>query len=232
MARTDVDDPAPYELPDAAVSAAWERLFRDCAAFDEGLEPGIARRLRAEGVRTFAEVGSASGPISAELAADEIETVRVDLNPPPSAIRPIVRGEMRSLPLRRASLDAVSLINCLYFLGDPVEGIRAAKDVLHPGGLLVAGAPSRYHDPELRDVLPDWGAPSPFDAEEAAALVGAVFEDIEVEWWESPAWALRTQDAVVDYLVAFRVPDAEALAERVTTPVTITKSGVNVWARC
>jgi SAM-dependent methyltransferase len=232
MARSDVEDPAPYELPDAAVSAAWERLFRDCAAFDEALEPGIARRLRAEGVRSFAEIGSATGPISIELAHDDIECVRVDLNPPVGALRPIVCGEMRSLPLRPASFDAVSLINCLYFLGDPVDGIRAARDLLRPGGVFVAGAQSRYHDPELREVIPTWGEPSPFDAEEAASLVAEVFDDVEVEWWESPAWALRTRDAVVDYLVAFKVPDAGALAERVSTPVTITKSGANVWARC
>ena len=177
-------------------------------AFDEGLEPGVARRLRADGVRTFAEIGSASGPISLQLALDEIHCVHVDLNPPPGTLRPIVRGEMRALPLRRRSFNAVSLINCLYFLGDPVEGIREARALLRPGGLFVAGSPSRYHDPELRDVIPTWGEPSPFDAEEAAALVGEVFEDVEVEWWESPAWALRTRDAVVDYLVAFRVPDA------------------------
>ena len=85
-------------------------------------------------------------------------------------------------------------------------------------------------DPELRDVIPTWGEASPFDAEEAAALVGEVFDDVEVEWWEGPGWALRTRDAVVDYLVAFKVPDAETRADRVDPPVTITKSGVNVWA--
>lgn len=232
MAGSEVDDPAPYTLPDEVIAAAWDRLLRDCAAFDEGLEPGVARRLRAEGVRTFVEVGSATGPVSLQLALDEIDCVRVDLNPPPDAMRPIVRADMRALPLRPASFDAVSLVNCLYFLGDPVAGIREARRLLRPGGLLLAASPSRYHDPELRDVLPDWGEPSPFDAEEAAQLVGAVFDDVEVEWWESPGWHLRTYDAVVDYLVAFRVADAATLAHRVPAPVTITKSGVNVWARC
>jgi len=84
---------------------------------------------------------------------------------------------------------------------------------------------------ELRNVIPGWGVRSSFDAEEAAEIVAVSFNVIDVEWWEGPGYVLADESAVLDYLVAFKVPEAERLAPLVETPVTITKSGVNVWAR-
>ena len=103
--------------------------------------------------------------------------------------------------------------------------------MLSPGGRFVAGAPSRVHDPELRDVLPEWGRPSPFDAEDAEAIVASVFDVDEVEWWESPAYHLPHRRAVTDYLVAFKVPDPEDRAALVAVPTDVTKSGATVWGR-
>jgi SAM-dependent methyltransferase len=133
--------------------------------------------------------------------------------------------------LRDGGFDAVAAINCLYFLGDPVEGVREASRMLRPGGLFLAGAPSRYHDPELAEVVPGWGEASPFDTEDAEVIVSAVFDDVEAEWWKVPAYRLPDRAAVVDYLVAFEVPDAEDRAAAVPVPTQITKSGVNILAR-
>jgi hypothetical protein len=41
---------------------------------------------------------------------------------------------------------------------------------------------------------------------------------------------LPTTGAIVDYLVAFGVPDPEERAQRLTPPLGITKKGTNVWA--
>ena len=122
--------------------------------------------------------------------------------------------------------------------------VRAASSnaggtaTLRPGGIFLASTPSRYHDPELAHLaeesgwLQGWcGVRGSFDAEEAADLVAQVFADVEVEWWEVPAYHLPDRAAVVDYLVAFGVPDPEARAEQVSVPLDITKKGVDIWAR-
>lgn len=221
--------PEPYQLPDEGVVAAWRRLISDYLICDP-LEPAFAARLLQIGATRFAELGSASGPISQLLSRHGVACVAVDLNPPDRHFQPMVRADLLALPLRRRAFDAVSAVNCLYFLGDPVAAIRAASELLRTGGTFLASAPSRFHDPELADVLEGWGEPSSFDAENAEELVGHVFTDLDVRWWEVPAFHLEDRSAVVDYLVAFKQPLPEEKAERVPTPVTVTKSGCDVWA--
>jgi SAM-dependent methyltransferase len=221
--------PEPYELPDDRVVEAWRRLIDDYLIC-EPLEPAFADRLAQGGAERFAELGSAVGPISQLLHVRGVECVALDLQPPVDHFRPMVRADLLSLPFRARSFDAVSAVNCLYFLADPVPAIRAASELLRSGGTFLASAPSRFHDPELADVLDGWGDPSPFDAESAEALVGQVFADLEVRWWEVPAFHLADRSAVVDYLVAFKQPEPEGKADGVRTPVTVTKSGCDVWA--
>ena len=223
------DDPAPYELPDEAVAKAWRRLLHEYLVV-EPLEPGFSRRFLERGTTHFAELGSSTGPISQLLAPQGVDCVAVDLNPPPGHVRPLVQSDLRHVGLRSHAFDGVSAVNCLYFLGDPVAGVREAARLLQPGGTFLASAPSRAHDPELAHVLDGWGEPSPFDAEDAAAVVGEVFADVEAVWWEAPAYYLPDRQAVVDYLVAFKQPDAEARAAEVPVPTDVTKSGCDVWA--
>ena len=229
------DEVRPYDHGDARKREAWGRMLADYANFDEGLEPGLARRLLAHGVESFVELGGGNGPISQLLRPEGVECTLVDLEPTvwDGMFRPVVTGDMRAVPVRDGSVDGVSAINCLYFLADPRDGIREAHRVLRSGGLFVAGAPSRYHDVELQDVDPRWGEESPFDAEEAPQFVIDVFgeENVEVEHWEVPdCWLLPTYDAVVDYLYAFSIPEPEERAKLVTPPIGITKKGTNVWA--
>jgi SAM-dependent methyltransferase len=225
-----LEEPTPYELPDERVSQAWSRLISDYLV-GEPLEPTFAARLAAEGVRIFAELGAGAAPIGNLLRARGVRCVALDLTPPADRPRHLIRGDLRHLPFARSSFDAVSAVNCLYFLASPAEAIEEAKETLKPGGLFLASTPSRYHDPELADVFPGRGTPSSFDAEEASELVSSVFGEVEAEWWEGPAYRLADRSAVIDYLVGFGCPDPEKVAELVDPPVTITKSGVNVWAR-
>lgn len=177
------------------------------------------------------ELGAATGPISRLLAPGGTACTTLDLNPPPLAFRPLIRGDIRALPFSDETFQGVSEVNCLYFVGEPIAAIREARRVLEPGGLFLASTPSRHHDPELADVVPWAGTKGTFDAEEASELVSSVFDDVEAEWWEVRAYFLPDRQAVVDYMTAFGVPDVETAADRVGTPLWVTKSGVNVWAR-
>ena len=98
----------------------------------------------------------------------------------------------------------------------PHPKIRADASVL----------PARHRsaDPELTDGYP----PTPFDAEEAPAIVAAVFGDVHVERWDEPMTYLPDRDAVLRYCRSHSLHrDA---ADRVIPPVWLTKRGCAVYA--
>ena len=210
--------------------AAWRRLLGTYLTVPP-LEVGFAARFRSAGVRRFLELGGGRGPIS-QLLAGDAWCVLLDLNVQSweGHHRPAVVGDLRSLPVRRRSFDAVAAVNCLYFLGSPVSAIAEAYEALKPGGLFLASTPSRYHDPELAGIPSTHrGVRGTFDAEEAAEAVAQVFPDVEVDWWEVAAYHLPDRAAVADYLAAFGIP--EEYADELPAPLDITKSGVDLWAR-
>jgi SAM-dependent methyltransferase len=220
-------DPHRYVHPDDARLAAWRRVY-DTYRVVGDLYAGIAARFA--GVEVFAEIGGGRGPISQLLDATTVVVDR-DERMVAESPRPAVRGDLCALPLASSSCDGVAAVNCLYFLDDPVAGIAEARRVLRPGGRFVASAPSRWNDPELERVDPTWGEPSPFDAENAPALVASVFGDVQVEPWSVVAYALPDRDAIADYLHAFNVPSWRRRAEELEPPLSITKVGAQVWAR-
>ena len=71
------------------------------------------------------------------------------------------------------------------------------------------------------------------DAEDGPGLVASVFARVEVERWDAPLIRLPDRAAVRDYLIArFVAPqDAAAAADRVPTPVAVTKRGALISAR-
>jgi len=72
----------------------------------------------------------------------------------------------------------------------------------------------------------------PFDAD-APALTAEVFDQIEAEYWDAPLVTLPDAAAVRDYMVARLVPRrrAAAAADKLITPLTVTKRGVLLRCR-
>jgi hypothetical protein len=114
--------------------------------------------------------------------------------------------------------------------------IAEARRVLRPGGLLVACAPNRDSNPELARVLPDWGSSSPFDGEDAPAIVASVFSDIgdvvEVDRWDAPLLTLSAAEEATAFLRVHGLANAAAqrAAARLDLPLTLTMRGCFVYA--
>lgn len=204
----------------------------------DDVHPYVARRFAAAGARTVLDVGGGNGKLARLLPALSMRCLLVDLSPAmlDLAPRPSVRADGARLPVADASVDAVAALFTLYHYADPLVPIREARRVLRPGGLFAACAPNRDSDPELARVVPGWGAASPFDGEEAEAIVASVFaapgDTVQPDPWDGP---LVTLGSVPDAAACLRVHglgEVAALAAAATLdlPLTLTKRGCVVYA--
>lgn len=188
----------------------------------------VAERLVRERLVPIVDVGCGRGRL-AQALGDSAQIHWIGVDPSPAQVadapRPVVRGDGRLLPIRDASVGAVTALWMLYHLEHPEEVLVESHRVLRPGGMFVASTTRRDDSPELMSP----SAATTFDAEDAAAIVGRVFDDIEVDAWDAPLLTLPDRDAVRAYLES-HLGDP-SVAERVETPVTVTKRGCLVWAR-
>lgn len=219
------DDPERFAANQAATAAYSSR---------GDVHGPVARRLAAQGVRDVLDLGGGTGTLAAELTALDVRCVVVDeATHLGRAPRPAVRADLRALPFRDASVSAAACLWVLYHLDDPREALREAARVLRPGGWFVASTSARTNDPEIAEVLPGWGVPGTFDAEDAATIVGSVMVDVEVEYWDAPLVELPDHDAVQVFLRGRGLGPGAArrLCGRFTTPMSVTKRGCLVRAR-
>lgn len=182
------------------------------------------------------ELGGGAGPLARELAGHGVSQVVVaDLaeGPLSQAPRPAVRTDARAAGFQAASFGTVAALWMLYHLPEPALALREARRVLRPGGTFVACAPSRRNDPELATVLPGWGRPLTFDAENAAEQVGKFFEITGTQSWDAPLIDLASTGDTTRYLRGRGLTEAAAsrLAPQVAVPVRLTKRGTLIWAR-
>jgi SAM-dependent methyltransferase len=140
--------------------------------------------------------------------------------------RPVVLADMRALPFRDDSFAEVTHLWCLYHIDNPAVAISEALRVLRSGGRYFASTSARTNDPEI---TPEGYPATTFDAEEAASIVGGVFDYVQEEAWDGQFFALRTRDEVRAYCRHNYIPLERA--EVVDVPLWLTKRGTLVRAR-
>jgi SAM-dependent methyltransferase len=111
----------------------------------------VARLLGELGAGTVLDVGSADGVLQAALPAPGpwvvgLDTSRTLLRDHPP---PVVQADAARLPVRDRTVDAVTALNVLYHLPDPMPAVREARRVLRVGGHLLAATIARTDSPEL-----------------------------------------------------------------------------------
>jgi SAM-dependent methyltransferase len=79
-------------------------------------------------------------------------TVRLARAEFPEGVLRAVAGDVRRLPFRDGSFDAVYSMGTVEHFDDPAAAVAELRRVLRPGGRLVIGVPNR-HDPFLRPLV-------------------------------------------------------------------------------
>ncbi|MGH3980898.1 MAG: class I SAM-dependent methyltransferase [Pseudonocardiaceae bacterium] len=192
----------------------------------------VAVMLTDLGVDLVLDVGCADGVLRAALPPSGPRLVGVDasmtlLRAHPA---PVVRADAAWLPFVGGVFDAVTALNVLYHLTDPLPAVREAHRVLRPGGRLVAATIARDDSPEFRDY---WTRPATsFDAENAPGLLARVFDSVTVYPWDAPLVTLPNPAAIRDYLVGRQVPAAVAdtASREMSVPLNVTKRGALILA--
>jgi SAM-dependent methyltransferase len=173
------------------------------------------------------DVGCGEGRLASVLAPDVawigVDSSRAQLSV--NSQRPVVLADMRALPFRDGAFAEVAHLWCLYHLDDPTVAISEARRVLRAGGRYYASTGARDNDPEI---MFEGYAPSAFDAEDAASIVGLVFEHVEPQRWDQAFFPLETRDEVRAYCRHHAIPAERA--ETVALPLWLTKRGVLVRA--
>ncbi len=204
----------------------------------DDVHPYVAARFAATGARTVLDVGGGNGKLARLLPGPSMRCLLIDLSPAmlDLAPRPAVRADGARLPAADASVDAVAALFTLYHYADPLVPIGEARRVLRPGGLFAACAPSRDSNPELAQVISGWGTATPFDGEDAEAIVASVFnapgDTVIADRWDGPLVTLSSVPHTVACLRVHRLSEVAAAdtAATLNLPLTLTKRGCLVYA--
>jgi len=180
------------------------------------------------------DLGGGNGLLARHLLAAGVRVVVVDQAKYVAGSGGIaVQAQAERLPFANGTFDAVAALWMLYHLPDPLIALSEAARVLAPGGTFVACTSSRTNDPEFADVLPRWGSPSTFDAEDAGSIVENVFTVVEEQHWDAPLVSLPDEDAVTAFLRGrgLSAIAAASQASKLNPPLKVTKRGCVIWGK-
>ncbi|WP_232661634.1 class I SAM-dependent methyltransferase [Pseudonocardia sp. TRM90224] len=211
------------------------------AANQQATSRFVARDIHADVADGFAahtagpvlDVGGGNGVLARLLGERGVGAVVVDAaGHVADAPRPGVRGDACHLPFRDGTFAGAAALWMLYHVAEPVAALAEVRRVLRPGARLAVAVPSRFNDPELASVLPGWGQPWSFDAENGVEQLESVFPSVEVQRWDVPIGEVPDR-AALEVVLRGRGLSAAAAADaagRFDTPLTITKRGMLAWA--
>lgn len=205
----------------------------------DDVHPYVAARLAQLGARTVLDVGGGNGRLARLLPDLGMRCLLLDISVAMLGLapRPAAMADGSRLPVASESVDAVTALYTLYHYDNPRQPITEARRVLRPGGTFAACAPNRDSAPEIAHLVPDWGAASPFDGEEAPDIVASVFsrdagDAITVEPWDGPLVTLSGPDHAAGFLRVHGLGDqaARAAAATLDLPLPLTMRGCVVYA--
>ena len=192
----------------------------------------VATMLGELGVGVVLDVGCADGVLRAALPPSGPRLIGLDASA--TLLRthpaPVVQADAARLPFRDGSVDAVTALNVLYHLPDPLPALREAHRVLRPGGHLLTAVIARNDSPEFSAY---WSRPATsFDAEDAPGHIRRVFTAVTVYPWDAPLLTLPDAAAIRDYLIGRRAPAtvADTAARELPVPLRVTKRGALILA--
>jgi SAM-dependent methyltransferase len=180
------DEGAPREIPpDYDHDPARFRMA--CSVLRQhGLVPDIhasvAERFISERLLPVLDIGCGEGELAKHLPEDSWVGVDNSAEMLMRAPQPKLLAAATALPYPDESIAFVALLYVLYHLARPEHALAEAHRVLRRRGLVAVATPSRHDSPELAHYLPS--LPLTFDAERAAELVAAYFDDVEIETWD------------------------------------------------
>lgn len=224
--------PSDYDTDPGRFAATQAATQRFSTRGD--IHPLIACRMAAAGCRTVLDIGGGTGTLARLLASHRISTVVADrAGHVTRAPRPAIRADAVHLPFPNNTFDGAAALFMLYHLADPLLALQEARRVLQPRGLLAVSTVSRHNDPELASVLPGWGKPLSFDAENGPGLLRSTFGAVGIQRWDDPLVHIPDRDALALYLRGRGLPPqhVRAAAQQLNTPMTITKRGMIGWIR-
>lgn len=185
----------------------------------------VAALLGDLGVGLVLDVGCADGVLRAALPPSGPRLVGLDTSA--TLLRahpaPVVQADAARLPFLDGSVDAVTALNVLYHLPDPLPALREAHRVL-------AAVISRHDSPEFSAY---WTrSATSFDAEDAPDRIGRVFDSVTVYPWDAALVTLPSSAAIRDYLIGRQAPAtvADTASRDLAVPLRVTKRGALILA--